>query len=54
MDLLLPGDEFEVFDTLARVSLANLTELKYTAIGKFSRQILDECHQDYKKRIALQ
>lgn len=54
MDPLLSGDEFEVVDTSARVSLSKLTGLEYAAIGKFSRQILDECHQDHKKSIALQ
>jgi aspartate 4-decarboxylase len=43
-----------VVDTSARVSLANLTELEYSAIGKVTRQILDECHQDFKKTIAPQ
>ena len=52
--VLLPGNGFEVVDTSARVSLANLTEVEYAAIGKFTRQILDECHQDFKKTIALQ
>jgi aspartate 4-decarboxylase len=43
-----------VVDTSARVSLANLTEVEYAAIGKFTRQILDECYQDFKKAIVLQ
>ena len=52
--VLLPGNGFEVVDTSARVSLANLTEVEYAAIGKFTRQILDECHQDFKKTVVLQ
>ena len=52
--VLLPGNGFEVVDTSARISLANLTEVEYAAIGKFTRQILDECHQDFKKTVALQ
>jgi aspartate 4-decarboxylase len=40
--VLLPGNGFEVVDTSARVSLANLTEVEYASIGKFTRQILDE------------
>lgn len=48
--VLLPGKGFEVVDTSARVSLANLTEVEYAAIGKFTRQVLDECHQDFEKR----
>lgn len=51
--VLLPGNGFEVVDTSARVSLANLTEVEYASIGKFTRQILDECHADFKKSIAL-
>ena len=52
--VLLPGNGFEVVDTSARVSLANLTEVEYAAIGKFTRQILEECHQDFKKTVVLQ
>lgn len=52
--VLLPGNGFEVVDTSARVSLANLTEIEYASIGKFSRQVLDECYQDFKKTVALQ
>lgn len=47
--VLLPGNGFEVVDTSARVSLANLTDFEYAAIGKFTRQVLDECHQDFEK-----
>ena len=47
--VLLPGNGFEVVDTSARVSLANLTDAEYAAIGKFTRQILDEYYQDFKK-----
>ena len=52
--VLLPGNGFEVVDTSARVSLANLTEIEYASIGKFTRQVLDECYQDFKKTVALQ
>jgi len=45
--VLLPGNGFEVVDTSARVSLANLTDIEYAAIGKFTRQVLDEYNQDY-------
>jgi len=31
--VLLPGNGFEVIDTSARVSLANLTDAEYAAIG---------------------
>jgi aspartate 4-decarboxylase len=51
--VLLPGNGFEVVDTSARVSLANLTEIEYASIGKFTRQVLDECHQDFQKSIVL-
>ncbi len=40
--VLLPGKGFEVLDASARVSLANLTEAEYRAIGQFTRQVLDE------------
>lgn len=42
--VLLPGKGFEVVDTSARVSLANLTDHEYAAIGKATRRILDEYH----------
>lgn len=45
--VLLPGNGFEVVDTSARVSLANLTDHEYASIGRFTRQILDEYHQDF-------
>ena len=47
--VLLPGKGFEVVDTSARVSLANLTDVEYAAIGKFTRQVLDEYYQDFTK-----
>ena len=43
----MPGNGFEVVNTSARVSLANLTEFEYAAIGRFTRQVLDE----YRKRV---
>ena len=51
--VLLPGKGFEVVDTSARVSLANLTDIEYASIGKFTRQVLDECYQDFKKSLTL-
>jgi len=50
--VLLPGNGFEVVDTSARVSLANLTDIEYAAIGKFSRKVLDEYHSDFEKNSA--
>ena len=47
--VLLPGKGFEVVDTSARVSLANLTDIEYASIGRFTRQVLDECFEDFKK-----
>lgn len=47
--VLLPGNGFEVVDTSARVSLANLTDREYASIGKFTRQVLDEYYQDFQK-----
>ena len=46
--VLLPGKGFEVVDASARVSLANLTEAQYAAIGEFSRRVLDEEYQEFK------
>ncbi len=46
--VLLPGAGFEVVDTSARVSLANLTDVEYVAIGKFTRQVLDEYYADWQ------
>ncbi|QYF74371.1 bifunctional aspartate transaminase/aspartate 4-decarboxylase [Cryobacterium sp. PAMC25264] len=40
--VLLPGNGFEVLDTSARVSLANLTDNEYRAIGAATRHIMDE------------
>ena len=52
--VLLPGNGFEVVDTSARVSLANLTDSEYAAIGKFTRQVLNEYFTDFKNRPALE
>jgi aspartate 4-decarboxylase len=46
--VLLPGKGFEVVDTSARVSLANLTDIEYASVGTFTRQVLDEYYEDYK------
>jgi aspartate 4-decarboxylase len=51
--VLLPGNGFEVVDTSARVSLANLTDNEYASIGRFTRQILDEYFQDFTKAKPL-
>jgi len=48
--VLLPGNGFEVVDTSARVSLANLTDHEYASIGRLTRQILDEYFQDFTKK----
>jgi len=50
--VLLPGKGFEVVATSARVSLANLTDVEYVAIGRFTRRVLDEYNQDFKKASA--
>ncbi|CAN5687121.1 bifunctional aspartate transaminase/aspartate 4-decarboxylase [soil metagenome] len=44
--VLLPGNGFEVVNASARVSLANLTEIEYASIGKFTRKVLDEYRDD--------
>ncbi|MCI4657248.1 bifunctional aspartate transaminase/aspartate 4-decarboxylase [Cryobacterium zhongshanensis] len=45
--VLLPGKGFEVVDTSARVSLANLTDNEYRAIGAATRRIVDEYHEAF-------
>ena len=45
--VLLPGNGFEVVDTSARVSLANLTDHEYRAIGVATRRIVDEYHDAF-------
>jgi len=45
--VLLPGKGFEVVDTSARVSLANLTDHEYRAIGVATRRIVDEHHDAF-------
>ncbi|ALE92309.1 aspartate aminotransferase [Arthrobacter alpinus] len=45
--VLLPGRGFEVVDTSARVSLANLTDHEYRAIGAATRRIVDEYHDAF-------
>lgn len=45
---LLPGNGFEVVDTSARVSLANLSEWEYVAIGRLTRKVLDEYFDQYQ------
>lgn len=46
--VLLPGKGFEVVDASVRVSLANLTDAEYSAIGKCTRQILQELFDEFK------
>lgn len=46
--VLLPGNGFEVVDTSARVSLANLTEIEYASIGRFTCKVLDESFNDFE------
>jgi aspartate 4-decarboxylase len=48
--VLLPGNGFEVVDASARVSLANLTNIEYAAIGRFTRQVLDEYFSDFQRK----
>ena len=50
--VLLPGKGFEVVDTSARVSLANLTEIEYAAIGRCARQVLEEYYHEFRKSNA--
>ena len=45
--VLSPGKGFEVLEASARVSLANLTEAQYIAIGRFTRRVLDEYGREF-------
>ena len=47
--VLLPGNGFDDTHPSARVSLANLTEWQYEAIGKMTRKVLDELHEVFNK-----
>ena len=48
--VLLPGKGFEVVDSSARVSLANLTEANYSAIGICTHRILEELYVEFEGR----
>lgn len=50
--VLLPGRGFEVVDASARVSLANLSEADYAAIGAFTRKVLDSYYADFKSEVG--
>lgn len=45
--IMLPGNGFDDSHPSARVSLANLSEWQYEAIGKMTRQVLGELHQKF-------
>jgi aspartate 4-decarboxylase len=47
--VLLPAAGFDGGDTSARVSLANLTDEQYGAIGRFTRLVLDEYFQEFTR-----
>jgi aspartate 4-decarboxylase len=47
--VLLPGNGFDVVDTSARISLANLTDVEYATLGEGVRKIIDECYLEFKK-----
>lgn len=46
--VLLPGSGFGGLDSSVRVSLANLTDMQYASIGRFTRRVLDEYFQEFK------
>ena len=48
--VLLPANGFEVHHPAVRVSLANLCLADYAAIGRFTRQVLDEYFQEFSSR----
>ena len=47
--VMLPGNGFDDTHPSARVSLANLAEWQYEAIGKMTRQILEELYEQFQK-----
>lgn len=48
--VMLPGNGFDDTHPSARVSLANLAEWQYEAIGKLTRQILAEMYEKFSSR----
>ncbi len=50
--VLLPGKGFEVVDASVRISLANLSDAAYAHIGRFTRRVLDELHEEFKASAA--
>lgn len=46
--VLLPARGFEVHHPAVRVSLANLTLANYAAIGRLTRQVVDEFYNEFK------
>lgn len=47
--VLMPGNGFDDSHPSARVSLANLSEWQYEAIGKMTRKVLDELHEKFNQ-----
>jgi aspartate 4-decarboxylase len=47
--VLLPAKRFEIIEASVRVSLANLTQADYEAIGDCSRRILDELFAEIRQ-----
>ncbi|MFH5773456.1 bifunctional aspartate transaminase/aspartate 4-decarboxylase [Paracoccus sp. NGMCC 1.201697] len=48
--VMLPGKGFGSDRASGRISLANLNEYEYAAIGRLLRKMADELHDEYKKR----
>lgn len=48
--VMLPGNGFDDSHPSARVSLANLAEWQYEAIGKMTRKVLDELYQKFSAK----
>ena len=48
--VLMDGGGFDAPKMSVRVSLANLTDADYAAIGKCTRQVLDEFHEEFSKK----
>ena len=46
--VLMPGGGFDAPKSSVRVSLANLNDAAYTAIGKRMKELVDEYHQSWK------
>jgi len=48
--VLLPGKGFEDIEASVRISMANLADIDYVAVGQFTRRVLDEYFEDFARQ----